>query len=152
MRVAIVALALGMASAATAERPRQAAYVELFGKGGLGGVGYDIELHDRLGVGGAASFYVLDDERILSLSPYLTTWILGDDHHRWFVHAGPQIVRVTVRSPVPEWPGATQTGVGFEMSSGWEFRCRAVVRVFGMFTAGKGGWGPWLGVSLGWAR
>jgi hypothetical protein len=154
MKLGLVALAALLVAPATAAepRPRQVAYVELFGKGGLGGLGYDIELGERVGAGLAASFYVLDDSRILSLSPYLTTWILGDGRHRWFVHAGPQIVRVSMRSPVPEWPGTTRHGVGVEVSSGWEYRARVVVRVFAMGTWGKGGFGPWLGVSFGWSR
>lgn len=106
---------------AAAGRPRaHALYLELLGKGGLWGVGWDVRLGARLGVGAAASFYVLDGQRVLSLSPYLAAVPFGGRRHRWFVHAGPQLVRVSTPSPVPEWPGTSTTGVGAEVSSGYE--------------------------------
>lgn len=151
MSIALLLVALAGRVSAEA-RHRQAAYLELFGKGGLGGVGYDVELLDRLGVGAVASFYVLDDQRVLSLSPYAGTYLLGGLRHRWFVHGGPQLVRVSIRSTVPEWSGTTSTGLGAELSSGWEYRHRVLLRVFAMVTAGKGGVAPWMGVSIGWTR
>ncbi len=84
---------------------RHAAYVELLGKGGLWGVGYDYSPWPRLAFGGAASFTSVDGERTLSLSPYVALYPLGDRRHRWFVQAGPQIVHLARPSPVPEWPG-----------------------------------------------
>ena len=60
-------------------------------------------------------------------------------------------MRVATRSPVPEWDGDRTTGVGAELSSGWEYRRGVLVRVYGMVAAGKGGAAPWLGSSIGWA-
>ncbi|MBL9019190.1 MAG: hypothetical protein JNL83_33685, partial [Myxococcales bacterium] len=54
-------------------------------------------------------------------------------------------------SPVPEWMGTSSTGVGTQLSAGFEHRSRAVLRVFVMGTIGRGGAAPWLGVDLGWA-
>jgi hypothetical protein len=130
---------------------RNALYVELLGKGGLWGLGYDRQLHARWAVGAAASHYVLDHEHITSFSPYVAAYPAGGAHHRWFVHAGPQLVRVAIPSPVPEWSGSTRLGIGAELCTGYELRYHALVRVYVMATAGRGGVAPWAGVSVGWA-
>ena len=152
MKLATFVLVCALAGGAGAEERPHAAYLELLGKGGLGGVGYDLRLSPRFGAGATASFYVLDRQRILSFSPYASMDLLGDGCHRWFAHAGPQLARVAVRSPVPEWPGTTSTGVGAELSSGWEYRNRVLVRVYAMAAVGRGGVQPWIGVSVGWTR
>jgi hypothetical protein len=139
------------ASNASADERKHAAYVELFGKGGLWGLGYDYQLHPRLALGGAGSFYVLDGEQVLSLSPYVALYPLGGGRHRWFIQAGPQLVRTHTPSPVPEWDGMSSTGFGAQVSSGYEYRSSVLVRVYAMGAAGEGGVSPWLGVSLGWA-
>ena len=149
--VAVVALMLDVADASAEPAVSHAAYVELFGKGGLWGVGYDAQFHEHLAVGAAASFYVIDGQRVFSVSPYLAAYPLGEGRHRWFLHAGPQLVRVSTPSPVPEWDGTSSTGIGGELSSGYEYRHGLLVRVFAMGTIGKGGLAPWLGVSLGWS-
>jgi len=128
---------------------RHAAYVELLGKGGMYGVGYDYALYPRLAVGGTASFVAVDGEHTTSVSPYLAFYPLHTRRHRWFVQGGPQIVHLARTSPIPEWPGLTQTGLGGEVSSGYELRSRVLFRVFAMGTVGKGGISPWLGLSLG---
>jgi hypothetical protein len=137
---------------AHAEHPKDAhaAYVELLGKGGLWGVGYDFQFHTRVAIGATASFYILNGEEVYSFSPYLTAYVLGTGHHRWFVQGGPQLAYVYTPSPVPEWDGTSASGIGGELSSGYEFRSSVLVRVFAMGTAGQGGYAPWFGVSLGW--
>ena len=133
-----------------AARPhRHAAYLELLGKGGLWGVGYDYLVWPRLAVGGTVSYYPPDREYVMSVSPYAAIYPLGGRRHRWFVQLGPQVVRLARPSPVPEWPGQSSTGVGAELSSGYELRTRVLFRAFAMGTVGKGGAAPWLGVSLG---
>jgi hypothetical protein len=92
---------------------------------------------------------VMDGERVTSFSPYAAIYPLGGPRHRWFVQAGPQVVHLTRPSPVPEWPGTSSTGVGAELSTGYELRSRVLFRAFAMGTAGQGGVSPWLGVSLG---
>lgn len=136
----------------SAQRRRpHAVYLELLGKGGLWGVGYDLQLGGRFGVGGTVSYTVLDDQRLFTVSPYLAAYPLGGRRHRWFVHAGPQLVHLSTPSPVPEWSGTSSTGVGVEVSTGYEYRARLLVRTFVMGVAGQGGVAPWLGVSIGWA-
>jgi hypothetical protein len=128
---------------------RHALSIELFGRGGLWGVGYDYLVNPRLALGATASFFAVDGERVTTLSPYVGVYPLGGRHHRWFVQGGPRLVRLVRPSPVPEWPGMSTTGVGGALASGYEYRGRLLVRAFGMATAGKGGVRPWLGVSLG---
>jgi hypothetical protein len=147
---ALAASSVGGARHAAAE-PRNTVYVEMLGKGGLWGAGYERHFAQRFAVGVAASFYVVDGERVTSFSPYLGANLLGRGRHRWFAHAGPQVVRVSIPSPVPEWDGTSTTGFGAELSTGWEYRNRVVVRVFGMAAVGEGGVAPWIGVSLGWS-
>ena len=149
--VCVAVLALCVPEARAETTVSHAAYVELFGKGGLWGVGYDAQFDRRFAAGLAASFYVIDGQRVLSASPYVAAYLLGGGRHRWFLHAGPQLVRVTTPSPVPEWPGTSKTGVGAEVSSGYEYRHGVLVRVFGMASLGRGGVAPWMGVSLGWS-
>lgn len=143
-----VGVTAAVAEPARATR-RHAIYAELLGKGGLWGLGYDYAITPRFAVGGTVSYYELDGERVMSLSPYASLVVLGSARHRWFVHAGPQVVRLERPSPVPEWPGMSSTGVGAEMSSGYELRTRVLVRAFAMGTVGKGGFAPWLGGSVG---
>jgi hypothetical protein len=143
------------ASAATASAPsatsEHAVYVELLGKGGLYGFGYDYQFHRRVGVGAAGSYYVLDGQRVLDFSPYLIGYLVGTHRHRWFLQGGPQLLYVQTPSPVPEWPGASSAGIGGELCSGYEYRRGFLLRLFGMVTVGKGGTAPWMGVSLGWS-
>lgn len=157
LAVAIAAAALLAATRARAEPPsvsaparRHAVYVEVLGKGGMWGLGWDYQRSRWLGVGLAASFYVLDDQQILSASPYLAAHPLGRARHRWFVHAGPQLVRVATPSPVPEWSGTATTGLGAELSTGYEYRHRILLRISAMAAVGDGGVVPWIGGSLGW--
>lgn len=127
---------------------RHTVYVELLGKGGLWGLGYDLLVHPKVAAGATASFLAHDDERQLSLTPYIAVYPVGV-RHRWFVEAGPQLVHLTRMSPVPEWPGQQDTGIGAEVGSGYELRTRLVFRAFGMIAVGKQGAVPWLGLSLG---
>lgn len=127
-----------------------AVYAELLGKGGLWGLGYDFQLLRHIAIGGVASTYTVGSrEQIFTLSPYLTGYLAGSGRHRWFMQLGPQIIHLRRPSPVPEWPGTSSTGFGGELSTGYEFRGRALFRVFMMGAVGKGGAAPWLGMSLG---
>ena len=129
--------------------PRHTIYFELFGKGGLYGIGYDYRWGRYLGAGVVASGYEIDDERVLSLSPYVSAYPLSRGRHSLFAQAGPRIVDRRVKSPVPLWDGHHSTDVGAQLSSGYEYRGRMLVRAFLMGVAGKGGASPWGGVSLG---
>jgi hypothetical protein len=145
-----VIIALAIACGSARAEPRHAIYGELFGKGGLWGAGYDVQLAPRFAIGAVASYYVLGGDHYLTLAPYVAAYPLLRGHHRWFVHAGPQIVRRATPSPVPEWDGMTTTAVSGELSSGYEYRSRVLVRVYGMASVGDR-FAPWLGVSFGWS-
>ena len=136
----------------TAPEPaRHALYLEVLGKGGLWGLGYDYRITKRLRVGAVASLTMLDGDRLLSFTPYLAASLVTRGHHSWYVDGGPQLVDYTAPSTVPEWHGTGSTGIGFEVSTGYEYRNHVLVRVFGMATAGAHGVAPWLGASFGWS-
>ena len=142
-----------LATALAGARPRRhAAYLELLGKGGLWGIGYDYQAWTRIALGGTGSISVMDGEQVTSLSPYATFYAVGRRRHRLFLQLGPQLVRVERSSPVPEWPGMSSTGLGGQLSMGYELRTRFLLRAFVMGAVGKGGAAPWLGVSLGFTR
>lgn len=124
-------------------------FAELFGKGGLWGLGYEVRLSPRFSVGGVGSYYVLGGDHYATASPYLAVYPLGDGRHRWFVHLGPQVVYRKTPSPVPEWDGMSETGFGAETSTGYEYRNHVLVRVYGMAAVGDR-FVPWIGASFGW--
>jgi hypothetical protein len=138
----------------TADKPqgdRHTVYIDLLGKNGFWGVGYDVLFKKWMGAGVTGSFWEADGEQIWSLSPYVVFLPAAGQRHRWFVHVGPQLVHTRIISPVPEWPGASSTGIGMELSSGYEYRNHVVLRVYAMGAAGKGGATPWVGASVGWS-
>lgn len=124
-------------------------YLELFGGGTVYGIGYERALTPRFGVGAVVSAAWIDGERILSLAPYLAARLVGDGAHRWFAHAGPQVVDRAIGSPVPGWDGARDTAVAAQLATGYELRTRVVLRGFVQMTAGRGGVAPWVGLSAG---
>jgi hypothetical protein len=138
-------------TASSAPPRRNALYVELLGKGGTWGLGYSHQFHRRFAVGAVGSYSVLDGQRMLTLSPSVTAYPLGVHHHRWFVDVGPQLVHLSTPSPVPEWMGTSETGIGAQLSTGYEYRGPVFARLFVMGVVGKSGVAPWLGVDLGWA-
>jgi hypothetical protein len=127
-----------------------AVYVELLGKGGLWGVGADYRFDEHWRAGAVVSATRLDDETLTSVTPYVAGSFLVRGHHSWYLDAGPHVAHLSMPSPVPEWHGMSSTGVGLDVSTGYEFRDKLVVRVFGMATIGDGGVAPWLGASFGW--
>lgn len=132
------------------DRPHEL-YLELLGKGGLWGLGYERRLTDRAAAGAVASFYLLDGDRVVVFSPYLGAELVTWGRHSWFAHAGAQLVHAWTPSPVPEWSGRSATGVGGELSTGYQYRARLTFRAYAQGVAGKGGIVPWLGASVGWA-
>ena len=132
-------------------RLRHTLYVEFLGKGGLWGLGYSYQLTPRLALGVVASLSAFDNQRMWSASPSVTVYPLGTRRHRAFLDLGPQLVHVSTPSPVPEWMGTSSTGIGGQLSAGYEHRGRVLVRAFGMGVVGKGGIAPWAGVDMGCA-
>lgn len=124
-------------------------YVNLLGKGGLWGLGYDWRPTARLAFGAVGSLYVLGGDRFVTFSPYIGIYPIVGAHHGWFVHFGPQVTRRTTASPGPEWSGMTTTGFDAELSSGYEYRNHILLRAYVMGAAGAHVV-PWIGGSLGW--
>jgi hypothetical protein len=151
-----VASAAGANAASQAEplsieaSPRNVVYLELLGKGGVWGLGYERLLGNAVATGAALSFSVAGSETVISASPYLGVYPFAEGRHRWFLHAGPQAVHSRTRSNVPEWPGTSSTRFGAQLSTGYERRGPLVFRAYGMLVAGDGGLAPWTGLSLGW--
>ena len=144
-----IAILLAWPMLAHADEPRRhAVYAELFGKGGLWGFGYDAQLTRRVAIGAVASYYVLGGDRYTTLSPYVAAYPIGE-RHRWFIQLGPQFVRRSTPSPVPEWDGMSENALGGELSSGYEYRNSVLVRIYAMAAVGDR-FVPWLGASLGW--
>jgi hypothetical protein len=127
-----------------------AIYLEMLGKGGLWGVGADYQITERIRLGAVASLSRVDDETLTSVTPYAAASLVRRGHHAWYVDGGPHIAHLSTPSPVPEWHGMSSTGIGFDASTGYEYRDRIVVRAFAMAAIGGGGVEPWAGVSIGW--
>jgi hypothetical protein len=137
------------AAPTAADAPRHAVYLDILGKGGLWGLGYEWHLRPRLAFGAVGSLYTLGGDQFLSLSPYVAGYPLLGRNHGWFIHLGPQVVRRSTPSPGPEWPGMTTTGFDAELSTGYEYRARVLLRAYVMAAAGAH-LVPWLGASVGW--
>jgi hypothetical protein len=127
-----------------------AIYVELLGKGGIWGLGYERRVGRRIGVGGVGSFTILDGERLYSLTPYVSAFPLRRGAHALFVDAGVQLVRISRPSPIPEWDDTHENGIGAETSAGYEYRGRLLLRLYAQAVAGNMGLAPWAGASVGW--
>jgi hypothetical protein len=148
-----IAALLGVliASAAQAEPPsRHLFYVEVLGKAGEYGVGYEYTLMPWLSFGGAASFAVVGDQQITTAAPYVHTTLLGKHAHRMYSELGAIVAHSRIPSPVSDWKGMSNTGTGGFLSLGYEHDSkRIVVRASGSIVAGDGGLGPMIGLSIG---
>jgi hypothetical protein len=81
---------------------RHLVYVELMGKAGAYGVGYEYTLRDRLSVGAAGSFFVADGQQIWTGVPYVHGTLLAHGHHAWFSEIGAILSRSRIASPVAD--------------------------------------------------
>jgi hypothetical protein len=125
-------------------------FLELLGKGGLWGAGYEWRT-GRFSVGGVGSYYVLGGDRFTTLSPYVGVVPVAGDHLSWFVHLGPQLVHRSTPSPGPEWKGMTTTGFDAELSTGVEYRWSQLsIRGYALAAVGSH-FAPGVGVSIGWS-
>jgi hypothetical protein len=126
-----------------------AVYVDVLGKAGLWGVGYDWQPRRWLAIGATASYYSFDGDRVTTLAPYLAGYPVARGRHRGFVQLGPSLIQRTTPSPVPEWSGMTTTRVGAELCLGYEYRNRLLWRAYAMVSR-VDHVVPWLGASVGW--
>lgn len=124
--------------------------LELGGKGGAYGLGYERAITDRLALGAIASFAVLRDQQITTVSPYLHATLLGGRRHALFGELGAVLVHSRIPSPVPDWDGTSDTGGGGVATLGYERAGRHLAfRAYGAVMAGEGGVAPWLGFAVG---
>jgi hypothetical protein len=129
---------------------RHLVYVELLGKAGAYGVGYEYTLMPWLSFGGAASFAVLDGQQITTVAPYTHATLLGKHRHRMYAELGAILAHSRIPSPVSDWSGMSNTGTGGFLSLGYEHATKHVVlRASGSLVAGDGGLGPMIGLSIG---
>ncbi len=125
-------------------------YVELGGKAGLYGVGYERRLTDRLSLGAAGSYAVVRDQQLVTLTPYLHVALLEGKKNGLFTELGATFVHSSIASPVDDWDGMTDSGGGGYASLGWERKSRHVVfRAAASVVAGEGGVAPWFGLAIG---
>jgi hypothetical protein len=153
--VAVVALAApsyaddGIRAAAEAPS-KHLVYVELLGKGGLYGLGYEYAIAPWLGFGGAASYAQIRDEQLFTVSPYLHFNALQSERHALFSEVGGILAHSRVPSPVMNWDGVSDTGSGGFVSLGWQYQRRhLVLRTSAAIVAGEGGVAPMLGFAIG---
>jgi hypothetical protein len=137
------------ASPPTRRAARHAIYLELGGRAGLWGVGYDWQPHRKFALGAAASYYSFDGDHVTTFAPYVAAYPLGSGRHRGFVQLGPTVSRRTTPSPVPEWDGASSTRVSAEVGAGYEYRHGVLARVYLMASKSEH-LVPWFGASVGW--
>jgi hypothetical protein len=151
--VPVVAVAeeaqLGEPIVETPLRQPHVAYVEILGKNGLYGLGYDFATSERWAFGGAGAFFVAGDERILSFGPYANFYPIAGRSSAMVLQAGAQFVQVWVPSRVFGWSGTSATGLAGQFSAGYEYRNGFLFRVLVSGVFGQGGIRPWLGIALG---
>lgn len=138
------------ATADAAPPGRNLFYVEVGGKGGLYGLGYERMLTSRLSLGVAGSFAPIRGQQVLTLSPYLHAPLVRGRRHALFAELGATFAHSRIPSPVDDWDGMSDSGGGGFASLGWERAGRRiVVRAAASVVAGEGGFAPWFGVVIG---
>lgn len=130
--------------------PRHAVYVELLGRAGMWGLGYEYRRDARWSLGGAVSALEVDGRLTVTASPYVGLELATRGRHAWLAQAGAQLTHERIRSPVPEWDGDSATGIGAQLATGYEYRGPVLVRASLMLVAGRGGVAPWGGLTMGY--
>ncbi len=138
-------------AAPAAQKQPYALYLEILGKGGVWGVGGDLQLGERWAIGTTGSFQSWGTQTVLSVSPYVTRYLFPERRHRPFFQAGPQWVYLSTSSLVPEWKGSRASGLGIQLSAGYEYRNIFLFRFFAMGSIGRQGVAPWMGFDIGHA-
>ncbi|HEY4240940.1 MAG TPA: hypothetical protein VGM88_14050 [Kofleriaceae bacterium] len=127
-----------------------AIYLDVLGRAGLYGVGYDFRFKKRFAIGAAVSYYHADGDHLTTVAPYVAVYPLLLGRHSLFVQAGATGIHRFTPSPVPEWMGYSQMNYSAEAAVGWEFRGPVLVRVYGMMSQGDH-LIPWFGASFGYS-
>lgn len=145
-----LAIAVGTTLAVQAEPMRKhSVHAEFLGRGGLYGLGYSYNFSHRFTLTSVASFYKLEDEYHGTASFALGYYLFRGSHHRIFGDLGPRYTLVHVSSPVPQWTGHTGHGLGGQVSLGYEYRNRIILRQSVSVLFGPFGVTPWAGTSIG---
>jgi hypothetical protein len=158
--IGLLALAFAGASTAAADGVKQTTepepvgrhlfYVELLGKGGAYGLGYELSISPRFSIGTALSYAVIRDQQIMTVAPYVHATALRFGNNALFGELGATFVHSHIPSPVPDWDGMSESGAGGFASIGWERAWRHLaLRASGSVVAGEGGLAPWVGVAIG---
>lgn len=130
--------------------PRHTVYAEAFGKAGPYGVGYELGITRRLALGVAASYASVSDQLLTTVAPYVHADLVRGERHSMYTDVGVIFVHSRIPSPVPEWDGMTDAGLGGQATLGWEWRpWRLVVRTSLGFALGEGGLAPFMGLAVG---
>lgn len=153
--LAIVCPAIGLADDSITKSsddalPRHTVYAEAFGKAGPYGIGYELGITRGLALGIAGSFLVLADQRLTTVAPYVHADLIRGKRHSMVGDFGLIYVHSHIRSPVPQWDGMSESGVGGQVSLGWEWRpWRLLVRTSMGVAVGEGGLAPFMGLAVG---
>ena len=132
--------------------PNNTVYVELLGKAGTYGIGYERQITDRLSLGAAASYAEVREQQISTVAPYVHARLLGR-RHQLFTEVGAIFAHTWIPSPVPEWDGMSDSGGGGFVALGWQRSwTHVMVRASGSLIVGEGRATPWLGVAFGVKR
>jgi hypothetical protein len=125
-------------------------YVELLGKAGPYGIGYEYAPVPWLAAGAAGSYAVLGGQQLLEVAPYLHVTLLRRRGHALFGELGAILAHSRI-PPVADWRGMTHTGTGGFLSVGYEHGWRHLaLRASASVVAGQGGLAPMAGLALGW--
>ncbi len=134
------------------EAPPNTVYVELLGKAGAYGLGYERQITDRLSLGAAASYAEVREQQIATVAPYVHARLLGRTD-QLFTEVGAIFAHTRIPSPVPEWDGMSDSGGGGFASLGWQHSWQhVIIRATGSVLVGEGRATPWVGVAFGVRR
>lgn len=139
-----------VAKAAQPSRAAHLIYVEALGKAGAYGLGYEYAITPRLAIGTVWSYASLRDHQLYTVASYVHVRALARGRHALFGELGAAFVLSHVPSPVPEWDGMSDSGLGGQATLGWEWRPEPiVVRTYLGGAVGEGGVAPFGGLLLG---
>ena len=137
-------------SSAPAADPTQLVYVEVLGKAGAYGVGYEHVIAPRIALGVEGSYTRLRGQDLAAAVPYVHVTPLRRGANALFGELGVALGYSKLESAVPRWMGSTSSSIGGVAAVGYERSWKHVVlRGAVSLLAGKGGMAPWAGLAIG---
>lgn len=138
------------AAPAPEARSPQLVYVEVLGKAGAYGVGYEHGVTERIALGVEGSYTQLRAQELATAVPYLHVTPLRRGANALYGELGVELTYSQLVSAVPRWMGTTSSGIGAVASVGYERSWKhLVLRGAVSMLAGKGGMAPWAGLAIG---